>query len=101
MQLELFSAPFAKSIHVKKLKSAIIEFKKPVEINSKLVLKVSCNTEREVAVKAWLENDETEVIDVNIGSHEFTEEEIRELQERQATLNKNIRQREMRPDVTI
>ncbi|OME19922.1 Hsp70 family protein [Paenibacillus odorifer] len=101
MQLELFSAPFAKSIHVKKLKSATIEFKTPVEINSKLVLKVSCNIEREVAVKAWLESDETEVIDVNIGSHEFTEEEIRELQERQATLNKNIRQREMKADVTI
>lgn len=88
MKLELFSAPYAKSLHVRKLKSAKIDFRRPVQAGSKLVLKIYCNEEREVSVKAWLENDETEVIDVNIGSHEFTKEEIQELQERHKALNK-------------
>lgn len=88
MELELFTALTAKAINTKKLKSANIIFKKPVPINSKLVLKVECNKEREVSVKAWLEDDETEVIDVNIGAHEFTKEEIQSLREKQARLNK-------------
>ncbi|MBY0124398.1 Hsp70 family protein [Bacillus sp. S/N-304-OC-R1] len=88
MQLELFTATSAKSIHTKKLKSATVNFKKPVPVNSKLVLKVQCNQEREVSIKAWLESDETEVIDVNIGSHEFTEEEIENLKAKQANINK-------------
>lgn len=88
MELELFTALTAKSINTKKLKSAQVVFKKPVPINSKLVLKVECNKEREVSVKAWLEDDETEVLDVNIGAHEFTEEEIQSLREKQARLNK-------------
>jgi molecular chaperone DnaK len=88
MQLELFTATSAKSIHTKKLKSATINFKKPVPVNSKLVLKVECNKEREVSVKAWLEDDETEVIDVNIGAHEFTAEEIESLKAKQANINK-------------
>lgn len=88
MQLELFTAMTAKSIHTRKLKSATVTFKKPVQINSKLVLKVECNKEREVSVKAWLEEDETEVIDVNIGAHEFTEEEISSLKAKQKNLNK-------------
>ncbi|MES9701307.1 Hsp70 family protein [Bacillus sp. JJ927] len=88
MQLELFTATSAKSIHTKKLKSATVNFKKPVPVNSKLVLKVECNQEREVSIKAWLESDETEVVDVNIGSHEFTEEEIENLKAKQANINK-------------
>jgi len=88
MQLELFTAMTAKSIHTRKLKSATVTFKKPVQINSKLVLKVECNKEREVSVKAWLEDDETEVVDVNIGSHEFTEQEISSLKAKQKNLNK-------------
>lgn len=88
MQLELFTATSAKSIHTKKLKSATINFKKPVPVNSKLVLKVECNKEREVSVKAWLEDDETEVIDVNIGAREFTAEEIESLKVKQANINK-------------
>lgn len=88
MQLELFTAMTAKSIHTRKLKSATVTFKKPVQINSKLILKVECNKEREVSVKAWLEDDETEVIDVNIGSHEFTEQEINSLKAKQKNLNK-------------
>lgn len=88
MQLELFTATSAKSIHTKKLKSATVNFKKPVLVNSKLVLKVECNEEREVSIKAWLESDETEVVDVNIGSHEFTEEEIESLKVKQANINK-------------
>lgn len=88
MQLELFTASSAKSLHTKKLKSATVNFKKPVPVNSKLVLKVECNKEREVSVKAWLESDETEVIDVNIGAHEFTEQEIESLKEKQANINK-------------
>ncbi|MEC1526068.1 Hsp70 family protein [Neobacillus niacini] len=88
MQLELFTATSAKSIHTKKLKSATVNFKKPVPVNSKLVLKVECNQEREVSVKAWLENDETEVIDVNIGGHEFTEKEIENLKAKQERINK-------------
>lgn len=87
MQLELFTAISAKSIHTKKLKSATVNFKKPVPVNSKLVLKVECNQEREVSVKAWLENDETEVIDVNIGGHEFTEKEIENLKAKQERIN--------------
>lgn len=88
MQLELFTASSAKSIHTKKLKSATVNFKKPVTVNSKLVLKVECNQEREVSIRAWLESDETEVVDVNIGSHEFTEEEIENLKAKQANINK-------------
>lgn len=88
MQLELFTATSAKSIHTKKLKSATVNFKKPVPVNSKLVLKVECNQEREVSVKAWLEDDETEVIDVNIGGHEFTEKEIENLKAKQERINK-------------
>ncbi|MES9683100.1 Hsp70 family protein [Gottfriedia acidiceleris] len=88
MQLELFTASSAKSIHTKKLKSATVNFKKPVPVNSKLVLKVECNQEREVSIKAWLESDETEVIDVNIGAHEFTEEELENLKVKQANINK-------------
>lgn len=88
MQLELFTATSAKSIHTKKLKSATVNFKKPVPVNSKLVLKVECNEEREVSIKAWLESDETEVVDVNIGSHEFTKEEIENLKVKQANINK-------------
>ncbi|ERG68050.1 Hsp70 family protein [Exiguobacterium chiriqhucha] len=88
MQLELFTAVDAKSIHTKKLKSATVAFKKPVSVNSKLVLKVECNQEREVSVKAWLEQDETEVIDVNIGAHEFTEKEIQLLKQKQEHINK-------------
>jgi molecular chaperone DnaK len=88
MQLELFTATSAKSIHTKQLKSATVNFKKPVPVNSKLLLKVDCNNEREVSVKAWLESDETQMIDVNIGSHEFTAEEIENLKEKQANINK-------------
>jgi molecular chaperone DnaK len=88
MQLELFTATSAKSIHTKKLKSATINFKKPVAVNSKLVLKVECNKEREVSVKAWLEEDETEVIDVNIGAHEFTEKELESIKEKHKNINK-------------
>ncbi|MFF2912080.1 Hsp70 family protein [Paenibacillus sp. NPDC057934] len=87
MQLDLFSAPFAKSIHTRKLKSAKINFKQPVKTGSKLVLKVSCNEEREVSVKAWLKDDETEMLDVNIGSHEFTQEEIESFQKNHVSLN--------------
>jgi molecular chaperone DnaK len=88
MQLELFTATSAKSIHTKKLKSAIVNFKKPVAVNSKLVLKVECNKEREVSVKAWLVDDETEVIDVNIGAREFTVEEIDSIKAKQEKINK-------------
>ena len=49
---------------------------------------MECNEEREVSIKAWLESDETEVVDVNIGSHEFTEEEIESLKVKQANINK-------------
>ncbi len=88
MKLELFTAVSAKSLHAKTLKSANITFKKPVPVNSRLILKVVCNEEREVSVKAWLEDDETEVIDVNIGAHEFTEKEIEKLKEKQEKLER-------------
>ncbi|WP_062108873.1 Hsp70 family protein [Bacillus niameyensis] len=88
MQLDLFTAVSPKSIHTKSLKSATINFRNPVPVHSKLVLKVECNEEREVNVKAWLEEDETEVIDVNIGAHEFTEQEIESLKAKQENLNR-------------
>jgi molecular chaperone DnaK len=88
MQLDLYTAITAKAFKQTKLKSATITFKKPVPVKSPIVLHVSCNEEREVSVKAWLQDDESEVIDVNLGSHEYSNEEIQQLIERHQAINK-------------
>lgn len=89
MELELFTAPSADSLlDVKTLKNAFINFKRPVRVGSRLFIKIECNEERDVTVKAWLKDDETEVIDVNVGSHEFTEEELKQIKLRHENINK-------------
>ncbi len=82
MKLDLFMARHSRSPIQIKLKSAILKFRRPVPVGSGLVFKVEWTHNREVKVRAWLESDETEMIDVNIGTHEFTEEEIVDIQNR-------------------
>lgn len=88
MQLDLFTAISPKAIQVTKLKSATISFKKPVPVKTPLILNVSCSIEREVIVKAWLATDESEVIDVNLGSHEYSSEEKESMTARLQGINK-------------
>lgn len=87
MRLALFTAPNAKSIRTKKLKEARIEFKKPIKKNSKLVLKVTCDEERDVKLRAWLDDDPTEMLEVHIGAKEYSEEEINRLKELHSKVN--------------
>ncbi|WP_164985323.1 Hsp70 family protein [Ammoniphilus sp. CFH 90114] len=75
MKLDLFTAEDPKSPITKNLKSASITFKEPVEVGAPLILQVKCNEERDVSVKAWLKGKESEVIDVNVGSHVWEQEE--------------------------
>lgn len=88
MELKLFTALSPKASNPKWLKSAVIPFSKPVQKHSPLVLKVYCNEEREVSIKAWLKDDESEVIDVKIGSHEYTEEQKEAITNRLERINK-------------
>jgi molecular chaperone DnaK len=88
MKLDLFTAESRKSMFTKKLKSATLQFRKPVAVNSKIVLKVEFTEDRQVNVKAWLKDDETQMIDVNIGSHEFTEQEKAENETMIKNMNK-------------
>lgn len=88
MELKLFTALSPKVSNPKWLKSAVIPFSKPVQKHSPLVLKVACNEEREVSIKAWLKDDESEVIDVKIGSHEYTEEQKEAISNRLERINK-------------
>lgn len=81
MRLALFTAPNAKAIRTKKLKEARIEFKKPVKKNSKLVLKVTCDEERDVKLRAWLEDDPSEMLEVYVGANEYSQEEKHRLKE--------------------
>ena len=87
MMLELFTATSAKAIRSTKLSQARIEFKKQVKRNSKLVLKVVCDEERDVTISAWLEHDPSERLEVHIGANDYTEEEVRRLQQQHAKTN--------------
>lgn len=87
MKLDLFTAASANAIKQTKLKEATIKFKKEVKQDSKLVLKVSCNFEKEVKVRAWLADDPTEMLEVNIGEKDYSPEEIKQLQEQHKRTN--------------
>ena len=87
MRLALFTAPNALSIRTKKLKEARIEFKKPIKKNSKLVLKVTCDKERDVKLRAWLDDDSTEMLEVHIGANEYSEEETNRMKEMHSTVS--------------
>lgn len=75
MKLELFSASSATAIKTTRLQDAIIQFSKPVKAGSPLVLHVTCNEERDVAVRAWVEDAPDEMLTVNIGAKVYTDEE--------------------------
>ena len=87
MRLALFTAPNALSIRTKNLKEARIEFKKPIKKNSKLVLKVTCDKERDVKLRAWLDDDSTEMLEVHIGANEYSEEETNRMKEMHSTVS--------------
>lgn len=88
MELELFTAEDNKSSNITSLKSAILKFKKPVPVGAKVTLKVEFSEDRKVTVSAWLKDNPDEIIDVNIGEHEFSKEEIDVLRKSQDTINK-------------
>lgn len=80
MKLDLFTASSATAIKTTRLKEAIIEFSKPVRAGSPLVLHVSCNKERDVSVRAWIEDEPNEMLTVHIGAKEYTKEEMTVIQ---------------------
>lgn len=72
MDLNLFSAESAISMKRVELKSAILKFKKPVQSGTRISIKAEYTENREVVVSAWLTDDETEKINVEIGSNEIS-----------------------------
>ncbi|MFJ5717413.1 Hsp70 family protein [Neobacillus sp. NPDC093127] len=75
MELELFTAEDPEAILQQQLKSARLEFEQPVRVGTQIVIHVSVDYERNVTVKAWLKEDETQMIHVNLGVREYTAEE--------------------------
>lgn len=74
MELNLFTAESATSMKITELKSAILKFKRPVASGSRITIKAEYTSNREVVVAAWLTDNETEKIDVVIGSSELSKE---------------------------
>lgn len=75
MALDLFTAEKPDDIRQQQLKNAVLAFENPVRVGEPLTLRVTVDHERNVDVKAWLTNDETQMITVNLGVRESTEEE--------------------------
>lgn len=74
MELKLITAERANSMNVTELKSAILKFRRPVKSGSKISIKAEYTKSREVIVSAWLTANETEKIDVVIGTSELSKE---------------------------
>ena len=81
MKLDLFTASSATAIKTTRLKEGIIHFSKPVKAGSSLVLHVSCNEQRDVSVRAWVESEPNEILTVNIGAKEYTAQEKQAIQQ--------------------
>lgn len=88
MSLELFSADEPKAMIQKQLKNAVLEFEKPVRVGSPLVFRVEVDNNRNLHVKAWLKDDETQRIDVDLGIEESTAEEKALIEKRQEAMTK-------------
>lgn len=88
MELDLFTAEEPESIIQQQLKSARLEFEQPVRVGTAIVIHVSVDYERNVTVKAWLKEDETQMIHVNLGVREYTKEEKDRMLRKQDAMKK-------------
>ncbi|MDF0728894.1 Hsp70 family protein [Cytobacillus sp. S13-E01] len=89
MSLELFSADDPKAMIQKQLKNATIEFDQPVRVGSPLVFHIDVDNDRNLQVKAWLKDDETQMVYVDLGITDSTEEEKALIGKRQEAMTNN------------
>ncbi|MEO2223028.1 Hsp70 family protein [Priestia megaterium] len=75
MSLELFTAVDPESPKVTSLGNAYIQFKDKVRVGSPLTLEVNVDIERNVTVKAWLSEDETQMLKVTLGEPKLSDNE--------------------------
>lgn len=92
MRLEIFTAEQVHSMNPKVLKDIIVTLPKVVKDREKLVLCVNCDTERNVAIEAWLENDPEVKLNVTFAGREYTEEEMKTIQANHAQTNNLVAQ---------
>jgi molecular chaperone DnaK len=86
MELQLYTAEDSKSMQQHILKNAVLEFSKPVKVGTPLTLHVQIDEERNVSVTAWLQDDETQRAQVNVGIHEYSGEEKEAISKMQESL---------------
>ncbi|MGM0501233.1 MAG: Hsp70 family protein [Bacillota bacterium] len=91
IELKLTLGPSKNSINLRELKSVILDFDRPVEVGTRVTMKVEFNIDREVKIKAWLTKDESQRVDVKIGKHEFSKEEIEEIRASYKNINQLMR----------
>ena len=80
MELNLFTAESPDSMKITELESAILKFRRPVSVGEKVSIKAEYTVDREVLISAWLTNNESEKIDVTIGSTKLSNERIKKIQ---------------------
>ncbi|WP_078544821.1 Hsp70 family protein [Litchfieldia alkalitelluris] len=89
MTLDLFSADDPKAMIQKQLKNATLEFKQPVRVGSPLVFHVDVDNDRNLQVRAWLKDDETQMVHVDLGVTDSTDEEKALIGKRQEAMTSN------------
>ena len=70
-----------------KLNEGQVIFKTPQKRGTAVNLRVTFDTNREITVKAWLANDQTEVIDVRVGNATMSKDEIQAMSRRRGQIN--------------
>lgn len=84
MELNLFTAETPDSMKIKELESAVLKFKRPVSVGTRVSVKAEYTLNREVIISAWLTDNESEKIDVTIGDDKISDERKKQIQEDEA-----------------
>ncbi|SOC37087.1 Hsp70 family protein [Ureibacillus acetophenoni] len=92
MILELFTAIDPESPKTKTLGKAYIQFKEPVRVGTPLTFEVNVDIERNVTVKAWLTEDESQMVKVTLGEPEISEKEQAKIKEQIEKMNQRLKQ---------
>lgn len=87
MELELFEAEEPNGMTKRKLHAAMILFKNPISIGTRVIISVHVSPAAEISVKAWVEGHESEVLDVEIQDYKYTVDEFEQVQKRLETIN--------------
>ncbi|TCS96944.1 Hsp70 family protein [Hazenella coriacea] len=86
MELELFTAEDPKAMNVKWLKNARFHFERPVRVGTPLVIQVHVDQNRSVTVQSWIRDDQTQMVHVDLGIQEISDEKVKDLRQQHERL---------------